>query len=72
MNVIHRGINPSNVYNFEDHAKLLDYSNSVFLTQKEAERNTSKLMFHNSAPECFQRKGYGKAVDVWSLGTLAY
>lgn len=28
--------------------------------------------FHTQAPEMLTRNGYGKAVDWWSLGTLAY
>ena len=81
MNVIHRNICPENVYCIDGKAKINgNKSNMVFLTDLEASRR-SKIYVKgfNAAPEVFEsstgdesEEGYGKAVDVWSLGSLAY
>ena len=73
LNVIHRGVCAENIYFFEEKVKIIDHANSVFLTKKEVDRTSRHDNFGNSAPEILERGGrYGKAVDVWSLGVLAY
>lgn len=34
--------------------------------------NIFKSLFRYVAPEVLQQKPYGKAVDVWSIGVIAY
>jgi len=75
LNVIHRGICSENIYCVGEHAKLNDLTSSmIFLTEQEAFR-TSRIYFKNymPPPECLdQSPRYDKAVDIFSLGSLAY
>ena len=75
LNVIHRGVSSENVYCVGEQAKLNDLTSSmVFLTKQEAFR-TSRIYFKNYQPppeSLSESPQYGKAVDIWSLGCLAF
>lgn len=76
LNVIHRGVCADNVYCVGEQAKLngMGRSSMVFLTEQEQFR-TSRIYFRNYVPppeSLQQTPNYGKEVDVWSLGSLAF
>jgi len=72
--IIHRDIKPENIL-FAEHlddvsVKLTDFGLS---TMKEGTRLTTRCGTPSyCAPELLSGEGYGKAVDMWSLGVLAY
>ena len=72
-NIIHRDIKPENILFVEedDHitVKLSDFGLS---TQKEGRLTTRCGTPSYCAPELLSGAGYGKSVDVWSLGVLTY
>ena len=74
LNVIHRGVSSENIYCIGEQVKLNDTTRSMFLTEQEAFR-TSKIYFKNYYPPpetLSQTPSYGKAIDIWSLGSLAF
>jgi serine/threonine protein kinase len=69
--LIHRDIKPENILIFEnDIVKLCDFGWCVRLDgqQRETFCGTTEYM----SPELVKHKGYGKEIDVWSLGILLY
>ena len=48
------------------------FTQSVFLTESEIDRTSGIEDVQNSAPEILLGIAYGKPVDIWSLGLLAY
>lgn len=72
-NVCHRDLKPENVLfksNSDDHIKLLDFGLSKKL--KEGEIMKAKLGTpYYIAPEVLE-ESYGKEIDLWSLGVVAY
>ena len=69
--LIHRDIKPENILIFEnDIVKLCDFGWCVKLDgqQRETFCGTTEYM----SPELVKNQGYGKEIDVWSLGILLY
>ncbi|CAM9792556.1 unnamed protein product, partial [Phaeothamnion confervicola] len=72
--IIHRDLKPENLLLGADgHIALTDFGLAKELSPEEDEGlkticGTNEYM----APEMILRKGYGKAVDWWSMGTLLY
>ena len=69
--LIHRDIKPENILIFEnDIVKLCDFGWCVKLEgqQRETFCGTTEYM----SPELVKNQGYGKEIDVWSLGILLY
>ena len=72
-NIIHRDIKPENLLfverNDELRVKLTDFGLS---TMKEGRLTTRCGTPSYCAPELLSGEGYGKAVDMWSLGVLTF
>ena len=69
--LIHRDIKPENILIFENNVvKLCDFGWCVKLNgqQRETFCGTTEYM----SPELVNRSGYGKEIDIWSLGVLLY
>ena len=76
--IIHRDLKPENVLLGADgHLCLTDFGLAKELTSTAEEDEDGKARTicgtnEYMAPEMITKKGYGKAVDWWSLGTLMY
>ena len=69
--LIHRDIKPENILMFENNiVKLCDFGWCVKLDGKQ--RGTFCGTTEYMSPELVNRSGYGKEIDVWSLGVLLY
>ena len=69
--LIHRDIKPENILMFENNiVKLCDFGWCVKLNGKQ--RGTFCGTTEYMSPELVNRSGYGKEIDVWSLGVLLY
>ena len=69
--LIHRDIKPENILMFEnDVVKLCDFGWCVKLNGEQ--RGTFCGTTEYMSPELVNRTGYGKEIDVWSLGILLY
>ena len=69
--LIHRDIKPENLLMFENNiVKLCDFGWCVKLDGKQ--RGTFCGTTEYMSPELVNRVGYGKEIDVWSLGVLLY
>ena len=69
--LIHRDIKPENILLFDNNiVKLCDFGWCVKLDghQRETFCGTTEYM----SPELVKNQGYGKEIDVWSLGILLY
>jgi len=51
---------------------LADFGIAKMLDSSDAMLNTMAGSFGYAAPEVMMKKGHGKAVDMWSLGVIAY
>ena len=70
--IVHRGISEENIYCTAEYAKLAVFTQSVFLTEREIDRTSRFGEEQSSAPEILLGVAYGKPIDIWSLGLLAY
>ena len=69
--LIHRDIKPENILIYENNAvRLCDFGRCVKLEwhQRGTFCGTTEYM----SPELVNHEGYGKEIDVWSLGVLLY
>ena len=73
-NIIHRDIKPENILFSEISEERLEVKLSDFglSTMKEGRQTTRCGTPSYCAPELLSGEGYGKAVDIWSLGVLTY
>jgi serine/threonine protein kinase len=72
-NIIHRDIKPENVLLCDDgRVKLADFGCCCRLKSDTQRRKTFCGTLDYVAPEMVGGDGYGKSVDVWALGVLAY
>ena len=70
--LIHRDIKPENILLFEDgKIKLCDFGWCVRIDEGE-QRGTFCGTTEYMSPELVNHVGYGKEIDVWSLGVLLY
>ncbi|MDR3736442.1 MAG: protein kinase [Acidobacteriaceae bacterium] len=73
--IVHRDIKPENVLmvskSEESDVKIVDFGLSKMVGPNQLCNEPFGTLSY-VAPEVLQQKPYGKAVDVWSLGILAY
>ncbi|TGZ82167.1 Pkinase-domain-containing protein [Ascodesmis nigricans] len=76
QNVVHRDLKPENLlYLTPEHTSslvLADFGIAKMLDSPDTMLNTMAGSFGYAAPEVMLKKGHGKAVDMWSLGVIAY
>ncbi|GAN08348.1 conserved hypothetical protein [Mucor ambiguus] len=72
--IVHRDIKLENVIMCDRKSltvKLCDFGLSTFIrSNKPLETSCGTIMY--AAPELLESKGYGKEIDVWSLGVLLF
>ncbi|KAI5798864.1 kinase-like domain-containing protein [Geopyxis carbonaria] len=75
-NIVHRDLKPENLLYLTPEATsslvLADFGIAKMLDSGEEMLNTMAGSFGYAAPEVMLKKGHGKAVDMWSLGVIAY
>ena len=75
LGIIHRDLKPENILvltNSESlQLKLIDFGLSVFALPDEVFYSICGTIGY-TAPEMYSRQGYGKAVDLWSVGVITY
>lgn len=71
-NIIHRDIKPENLLFDEGEELRIKLTDFGLSTQKEGRLHTRCGTPSYCAPELLSGEGYGKAVDMWSLGVLTY
>jgi len=74
--VVHRDLKPENLLfrdkNPDSPLMLADFGISKTLDSEDAVMTTLCGSFGYTAPEVLLRRGYGKEVDLWSLGVITY
>uniref|UniRef100_A0A0N5AAL8 Protein kinase domain-containing protein n=1 Tax=Syphacia muris TaxID=451379 RepID=A0A0N5AAL8_9BILA len=72
--VVHRDLKPENLlyYNKEEDSKIMISDFGLSKTEDSGAMATACGTPGYVAPEVLQQKPYGKAVDVWSIGVIAY
>ena len=68
--IIHRDIKPENLLNSGGVIKIADFGWSAHSPSDR--RRTFCGTLDYLAPEFVRREEYGKGVDIWSVGVLAY
>ncbi len=76
LGIIHRDLKPENLLLGSDgHIRLTDFGLAKEMEEGDDEGDRLRTICGTSeymAPEMILKKGYGKAVDWWSLGTLLF
>uniref|UniRef100_A0A158P8M3 Protein kinase domain-containing protein n=1 Tax=Angiostrongylus cantonensis TaxID=6313 RepID=A0A158P8M3_ANGCA len=72
--VVHRDLKPENLlyYNQDEDSKIMVSDFGLSKTEDSGVMETACGTPGYVAPEVLQQKPYGKAVDVWSIGVIAY
>ncbi|KAI6214109.1 Protein kinase domain-containing protein [Aphelenchoides besseyi] len=72
--VVHRDLKPENLlyYNEDEDSKIMISDFGLSKTEDSGLMATACGTPGYVAPEVLQQKPYGKAVDVWSIGVIAY
>ncbi|CEF60574.1 Calcium/calmodulin-dependent protein kinase I [Strongyloides ratti] len=72
--VVHRDLKPENLlyYNQDEDSKIMISDFGLSKTEESGVMATACGTPGYVAPEVLQQKPYGKAVDVWSIGVIAY
>jgi serine/threonine protein kinase len=73
--ILHRNINPSNIYFKEINKKYIKMGGFSFAKRLEAEEFFSSTCLPNTcylSPEQIQSGIFTKQTDVWALGSLMY
>ncbi|KAE9548947.1 hypothetical protein FO519_007853 [Halicephalobus sp. NKZ332] len=72
--VVHRDLKPENLlyYNQDEDSKIMISDFGLSKTEESGIMATACGTPGYVAPEVLQQKPYGKAVDVWSIGVIAY
>ncbi|CAD5219528.1 unnamed protein product [Bursaphelenchus okinawaensis] len=72
--VVHRDLKPENLlyYNNDEESKIMISDFGLSKTEESGIMATACGTPGYVAPEVLQQKPYGKAVDVWSIGVIAY
>lgn len=74
--VVHRDLKPENLLFREDTPEspllIVDFGISKTLNNTEDIMTTICGSFGYTAPEVLQRRGYGKEIDLWSIGVITY
>nr|CAD2163388.1 unnamed protein product [Meloidogyne enterolobii] len=72
--VVHRDLKPENLlyFNQDDDSKIMISDFGLSKTEESGIMATACGTPGYVAPEVLQQKPYGKAVDVWSIGVIAY
>eukprot|EP00451_Oxyrrhis_marina_P025558 CAMPEP_0204344522 /NCGR_PEP_ID=MMETSP0469-20131031/25690_1 /ASSEMBLY_ACC=CAM_ASM_000384 /TAXON_ID=2969 /ORGANISM="Oxyrrhis marina" /LENGTH=208 /DNA_ID=CAMNT_0051329797 /DNA_START=10 /DNA_END=632 /DNA_ORIENTATION=- len=76
IHIIHRDLKPENVLiDAQGHIKVTDFGLAKDFRDGDASDEGTRTVcgtYEYMAPEMISKKGYSKAVDWWSLGTLMY
>jgi len=76
INIIHRDLKPENILiDGKGHIKVTDFGLAKEFSSSESSDDGTRTVcgtYEYMAPEMISKKGYSKAVDWWSLGTLMY
>ncbi|KAI1715702.1 protein kinase domain-containing protein [Ditylenchus destructor] len=72
--VVHRDLKPENLlyYNQDEESKIMISDFGLSKTEESGVMATACGTPGYVAPEVLQQRPYGKAVDVWSIGVIAY
>ena len=72
--VVHRDLKPENLlyYNQDDDSKIMISDFGLSKTEESGIMATACGTPGYVAPEVLQQRPYGKAVDIWSIGVIAY
>ncbi|VDM71556.1 unnamed protein product [Strongylus vulgaris] len=72
--VVHRDLKPENLlyFNQDEDSKIMVSDFGLSKTEDSGVMATACGTPGYVAPEVLQQKPYGKAVDVWSIGVIAY
>ena len=72
-NILHRDVKCDNIlFNADGQIKISDLGFSVSLTNERSYRNTKLGTLGYFSPELISGKPYGKEVDIWAYGMIAY
>lgn len=75
-NIVHRDLKPENLLykSASDDSELMiaDFGVANIIDEEHGQLNTFCGSPGYAAPEIITRSGHGKAVDVWSVGVIAY
>ena len=68
--IVHRDLKPENtMVDEQGYPKVIDFGTAKFISERTY---TVIGTPHYMAPEVLMGRGYGIAVDVWSLGIMLY
>ena len=71
-NVLHRDIKAENICCDGESVRLVDFEDSVFLTEDRAKYNSQVGMVEKAPEGPVENGGYGLPIDIWALGIFAY
>jgi len=75
QNIVHRDLKPENILLSDDThdavVKLVDFGLSTFAPSNKSVLEVAGTESY-MAPEMFEKRGYGKAVDMWAMGVIIF
>ncbi len=71
--IIYRDLKPENILLFSNgYVKLSDFGLARTMSDQNSKFKTLTGTAVYNAPEMVLQQGYGKSIDLWALGVLAY